>query len=39
MQRNQPTAIAYISSKSIKEIYPKLILFIVPTMRYKIFVN
>ena len=33
MQRNQPTK--YISVKSMKEIYPKLKPYIIPSMEYK----
>jgi hypothetical protein len=37
MQRNQPTI--YISAKSMKQISPKLQPYIIPSMRYKIFVK
>ena len=37
MQRNQPTI--FISAKSLREIYPKLKPYIIPSMRYKIFVK
>jgi len=35
MQINQPTI--YISSKSIKEIQPKILPYICPSMRYKLY--
>jgi uncharacterized protein (UPF0333 family) len=37
MQRNQPTI--YISVKSMKKISPELLPYIIPSMRYKVFVK